>query len=131
MVLFLCGNMYFSSSHSASLPPDRSLLEKSLLFISVGNSCSSVAFLITLCCFSHSRLCVLLLGPAPEGDRHADSTLGLPQQPVNRQRQQQQPRHTDPGVFQLHAVHQQVSTPHSQTPPSHSHTHHTEKEPLA
>lgn len=46
-------------------------------------------------------------GPAPEGDRHADAPLRLPQQPGHEQCQQQ-PHHSDPGAVPLLAVGQQV-----------------------
>ncbi len=80
----------------------------------VGNDCLRIAFLITLWCFSFSFslcacVCLLLPGPAPEGDQHADSALCLPQQPVDRQRQQQ-PHHTKPRVVHFHAVYEQVRT---------------------
>lgn len=63
------------------------------------------------CCFPRSsHVCASFPGSAPEGDQHADSPLCLPQQPVNKQRQQQQPHHTNPGVVQLSADCEQVHT---------------------
>lgn len=70
-----------------------------------GNDCLPAVLLITLWAFF--CLCACLAGSAPEGDQHADPSLCLPQQPVDRQRQQQ-PHHTNPRVVYLHAVCQQV-----------------------
>lgn len=71
-----------------------------------GNDCLTIVFLITMWYFS---VYVCLPGPAPEGNQHADSSFCLPQQPVDRQRQQQ-PHHTNPRVVYLHALCQQVHT---------------------
>lgn len=79
--------------------------KQNFVFISSGEMNSlTIVFLITLWCFS---VYACLPGPASEGDQHADSSLCLPQQPVDRQRQQQ-PHHTKPRVVYLHAVCQQV-----------------------
>lgn len=81
-------------------------VNKTLYPFPVGNDCLTIVFLITLWYFS---VYVCLLGPAPEGDQHAHSSFCLPQQPVDRERQQQ-PHHTNPRVVYLHAVCQQVHT---------------------
>lgn len=94
-----------------SFSRDLSWLETNCLFISSGKWLFNhrlpdhvvVFYMLCVC------VCVCLAGPAPEGDQHADSALCLPQQPVDRQRQQQ-PHHTHPGVVHLHAVRQQVGT---------------------
>lgn len=54
-------------------------------------------------------VCLRRAGPAPEGDRHADASLRLPQQSGHEQRQQQ-PHRSDAGAVPLLAVGQQVHT---------------------
>lgn len=69
---------------------------------------SSCALTFDICAFFFFFFCP---GPAPEGDQHADSTLRLPQQPVGRQRQQQQPHLSHPRVVWLRAECKQVHKP--------------------